>query len=266
MIKKRLIFTLLFDSSNKVFCLSRNFRLQKVGDINWLLKNYQFEKVSRSIDELIILDVSRENRNIDEYLDILNIISSTCFIPITAGGWIRNVEDIKRCMDSGADKISINQPLYEHSESFLYEASNYLGAQSIVASIDYKRINGESKVYTNQGTKEVEERIDEIIMRIRHHVGEVLLTSIDKDGTGMGYDYDEINKLDKELCIPIVIAGGAGNGIHMEDALSKKYVNAIATANLFNFIGTGLQDARKHMIDSKINVPIFINKEDSNNA
>ena len=156
--------------------------------------------------------------------------------------------------------------MYEHNKSFLNEASNYLGAQSIVASIDYKRMNGESKVYTNQGTKEVEGGINNIIMRIRNHVGEVLLTSIDKDGTGMGYDYDEINKLDKDLCIPIVIAGGAGNGMHMQDALSKKYINAIATANLFNFIGTGLQDARKHMIDSKINVPIFIDKEDLKNA
>ena len=117
-----------------------------------------------------------------------------CFIPITAGGWIRDLEQIKECMNSGADKISINQPIFDDYK-FVLNASNYLGAQSIVASIDYKMTEKGTRVYTHQGEREINEDLKTIIGRINNDVGEVLLTSIDKDGTGMGYDYSELGMI-----------------------------------------------------------------------
>ena len=209
---------------------------------------------------MIILDVSRGEPDFKEYLNVLNVISEMCFIPITAGGWIRDLKQIKDCMNSGADKILFNQPIYDNYE-LVINASNYLGSQSIVASIDYKVTEKVTRVYTDQGTRRVNEMLDNIIARIRDDVGELLLTSIDKDGTGMGYDYNELGRINPTLSIPIVISGGAGNELHLKEALCNSSVNAVATANLFNFIGNGLEVARKHMIDSKIDVPIFISDE-----
>src|SRR5687768_4666363 len=111
MLKKRMIFTLLYDNGS--FMLSRNFRLQKVGDLRWLQKNYNFSSIAFSIDELIVLDVTRGERNNAIFCDHLKKLTEGCFIPIAAGGGIRSVEYAKMLLRSGADKVVINTPLFD---------------------------------------------------------------------------------------------------------------------------------------------------------
>ena len=124
MLKKRVIFTLLYDSG--YFMLSRNFRLQKVGNMQWLKKNYNFSHISFSIDELIILDVTRNERNEAAFYEHVRLLNDECFVPIAAGGGIREVEQARKLLHSGADKVVINTLLVEDSEIISEIASNFI--------------------------------------------------------------------------------------------------------------------------------------------
>ena len=135
MLKKRIIFTLLYDDGN--FMLSRNFRLQKVGNVDWLKKNYNFSHISFFIDELIIFDVSRNERNIDKFCKTLNELTEGCFVPITAGGGIRKLDDAKFLLRSGADKVSINTSLFSDLPLLKDLVKNF-GKQCVVGSLDLK--------------------------------------------------------------------------------------------------------------------------------
>ena len=112
MLKKRIVFTLLYDGFS--FALSRNFRLQKVGDLQWLQKYYDFRNISQHIDELIVLNVGSQSCDVDHFSEMLEHLSSLCFVPISAGGGIRSLDDAKKLMSSGADKLVLNTPLFEN--------------------------------------------------------------------------------------------------------------------------------------------------------
>ena len=139
MLKKRIVFTLFYDQG--AFMLSRNFRLQKVGDLTWLQNNYNFSKVAFSIDELVVLDVSRTKRDLHNFCRHLKALSQGCFVPISAGGGIRSIGDAKMLLRSGADKIVVNTPLFE-TPSLIENLSAEFGQQCIVASMDTKLETG----------------------------------------------------------------------------------------------------------------------------
>ena len=147
--KKRIIFTLLYDDGN--FMLSRNFRLQKVGNLDWLKKNYNFSHISSYIDELIIFDVSRNERNIDKFCKALTVLTDGCFVPITAGGGIRKLDDAKYLLRSGADKVSINTLLFSDLSLVKDLVANF-GKQCVVGSIDVKKTDhGKYEILTESG-------------------------------------------------------------------------------------------------------------------
>jgi len=243
-LKKRLIFTLLHDSGN--FMLSRNFRLQKVGDLEWLKRNYDFQKISFYIDELIVLDVSRKDRSIDKFCDILKEISYGCFVPISSGGGIRSMQDARKILRSGADKIVLNTALFEDFK-LIQDLSKEFGQQCIVGSLDIKK-NSKYEIFTQSGSKKIEEinLIQDLINS--GFVGEIYLNSIDQDGTGQGFDLDLLELLPSENKIPIILAGGVGNSSHLSQGMSSSKVDATATANLFNFVGDGLKEARMNLL------------------
>jgi imidazole glycerol-phosphate synthase subunit HisF len=252
MLRKRIIFTLIYD--NGFFNQSRNFRLQKVGNITWLERNYKFQDIAFSLDELIVLNASKNDKNIEEFAKILNNLVDDVFIPIAAGGGVRTLEDAKVLFDNGADKIVLNTILFTDT-TLVKELISQYGSQSIIASIDYKKINDKNKVYIENGNEELEIGLDEYIKYIETlNVGEIYLNSIDRDGTGFGYDFETINTISKDLKIPMIIAGGAGNEKHLSDGLKIDQVNAVATANLFNFIGDGLPKARIKILEEGINI------------
>ncbi len=246
MLKKRIIFTLLYDDGN--FMLSRNFRLQKVGDIHWLKKNYNFSHISFFIDELIIFDVSRNNRNIKKFCDVLSSLTDGCFVPITAGGGIRKLEDAKLLLRSGADKVSINSSLFSDISLSKELISNY-GKQCVVGSIDIKRTDdGSYQIWTESGLKLVDEDISDLLSKLeKENVGEIYINSIDQDGTGQGFDFKLLENIPNDLSIPLIFAGGVGNASHLIEGLRDNRVDAVATAHLFNFVGDGLKKARQNI-------------------
>lgn len=252
MLRKRIIFTLIY--SNGFFMLSRNFRLQKVGDLNWLERNYKFQKIAFSLDELIVLNATKENKSISEFATMISSLVDDVFIPIAAGGGIRSMEDAELLFNNGADKIVLNSLLIENP-SVVSQLTHKYGSQSIVACIDYKKEGYTKEVYIHDGTHKIETTFEEYIdYVIGLDVGEIYLNSIDKDGTGFGYDFDTIKRVGKNIKLPLIIAGGAGNENHLIEGLQVEGVSAVATANLFNFIGDGLPKARKKIIDSDQNI------------
>lgn len=252
MLRKRIIFTLVYD--NGFFNQSRNFRLQKVGNLRWLEKNYKFQDIAFSLDELIVLNASRNDKDMQKFAEILNSLVDDVFIPIAAGGGIRSMEDAKLLFNNGADKLILNTILYTDKELVKELISQY-GSQSIIASIDYKIVDGKNKVYIKDATEELEVELEEYIKYVENlNVGEIYLNSIDKDGTGFGYDLKNIEKVSNNISVPLIIAGGAGNEMHLLDGLKYEFVSAVSTANLFNFIGNGLPNARIEILKNKINI------------
>lgn len=253
MLKKRVIFTLLYDNGS--FMLSRNFRLQKVGDLRWLQKNYNFSRVAFSIDELIVLDVSRGERDISRFCDHLKSLTEGCFVPIAAGGGVRTVEHARTLLRSGADKVVINTPLFDN-QALIGELAAEFGQQCVVASIDAKLAIGVGyEVLVENGNRRVEGLLDVWLNKISELiVGELYLNSIDRDGTGQGYDLGMLNQLPGALAMPVILAGGAGNYQHLAEGLSDKRVDAVATAHLFNFLGDGLESARNNLYEQQFDL------------
>jgi len=252
MLRKRLIFTLIYNQGS--FMQSRNFRLQKVGDVAWLEKNYQFQKIAFSLDELIVLNASRDAKSMVEFSQAVSQLTQDVFIPIAAGGGIRAMEDAELLFKSGADKIVLNSLLFNDVQLVEKLVKQY-GSQSIVASVDYKKTNGINEVFIEDGVTKLDLSLEDYIQHVENlNVGEVYLNSIDQDGTGFGYDLETINQIKKAIKAPLIIAGGAGNERHLLDGLNIDKVSAVATANLFNFMGNALPNARKDIIQSGVSL------------
>lgn len=253
--KKRVIFTLLYNDGN--FMLSRNFRLQKAGNVNWLLKNYNFAHIAQFIDELIIVDVSRDKVDQSMFLDDVGVIAKNCFVPMAIGGSIQNFDTAARFISSGADKVVINS-LFDTSPSTVLQISNYFGRQSIIGGVDIAgnlnvgyRVAGKYNIELTDTTPQ-----DRIAIMIEFGAGEILLQSVDRDGTGTGFDLSIVALVDAFPYTPLIVSGGFGRAEHMIEALRHDGVDAVATSNLFNFIGDGLQKARQLVMDvGDINLP-----------
>jgi cyclase len=256
MLKQRLIFTLLYDGGN--FMLSRNFRLQNVGNLEWLKENYDFSRISYSIDELVVLDVTRQGRNIDTFSLALRSLTEGCFVPITAGGGISDIDSARKLLRSGADKLIINSALYD-SKTFISELASEFGQQCTVASVDIKLSqNGVYEIWSQNGTQPENVLAREWLAKLESmKVGEIYLNSIDRDGTGQGFDLALLDLLPKNFKKPIILAGGAGNAQHLLSGLRDSRVDAVATANLFNFVGNGLRVARESIVASGIVLPMW---------
>lgn len=258
MLRKRIIFTLIY--ADGYFNQSRNFRLQKVGNINWLEQNYKFKEISYFLDELIVINATRDNKEINTFAKELKKIIHNVFIPITAGGGITSINDAKLLFNSGADKLIINSILYTKPDLVKDLVQQY-GSQSLVASVDYSKINGTINVFINDGTKKIDMNIEDYLRYIENlGIGEIYLNSIERDGTGFGYDFDTIDNLSNQLNKPLIVAGGAGNADHLIQGLKRERVDAVATANLFNFIGDGLVNARKEIISKNLNIANWVKK------
>ena len=250
---KRLIFSLLYEDG--MFVLSRNFQRQTVGNLNWLLENYNLEKVSLGLDELIILDVSIE-KNQGEFIRVLKEISQKIFIPITVGGGIYSLNDVENFLQNGADKILLNNLFFKNKKLFT-QIANIFGKQFIVGCIDYKKIDNNHLVFKNEAKNLHEDKtlINQIKDLYSSGAGEIILQSIDLDGTGAGMDKDIIHIIEKvNISSPIILKGGVGRPEHILDLMKNDYVEAVCTANLFNFIGDTFIYTRNLLLKNKIKV------------
>jgi len=179
-LKKRIIFTLLYDNGS--FMLSRNFRLQKVGSIEWLQKNYDFSHIAFYIDELVVLDVTRAERDIGRFSNALKVLAQGCFAPIAAGGGVRTLSDARQLLRSGADKVVVNSVLFD-DPLFVSQLAQEFGQQCVVGAIDIKKdLSGNYRVYTHHGSCLRYEPVNNLLEQFpERSVGELYLNSINQD-------------------------------------------------------------------------------------
>ena len=242
MLKKRLIFTLL--SQNGVFQLSRNFSLQAVGNLDWLRKYYDLSSISRSVDELVLLNVARGEKRMKSFCQDVSKLSSFCFMPIAAGGGIQSLDDAHRLLDSGADKLIVNSALFTRPD-LVRELVQVFGRQCIVASLDYKYTALGAEAILENGQRPSGLTLEQaIVLAEDSGVGELYVTSIDQDGTGQGYDLETVSWASRACRVPVIASGGVGDFRHFLEGLQIENVTGVSTANIFNFLGDGLTKAR----------------------
>ena len=249
--KKRIIFKLYY--TNHFFYLSRNFTLQKVGNIEWLYKYFNFKKITDTIDELVVLNVENEKKKSqlgNDFVENLKKISEKTFIPLTIGGGINNLEKIKQCFSLGAEKVLFNSSI--KNKNLIKNSVKRYGRQAIICSIDYKKINSDFITYVNNGETKYLEIKKHINLAKKLKFGEIFLNNIDRDGTGFGIDNEIYKYIDNKL--PYVVGGGAAKYQHFVECFNQKNISGISTGNLFNFIGDGLKNLRLNLIKSNINL------------
>jgi cyclase len=254
-LKKRLIFTILLQK--KKIVLSRNFKLQSVGNIDWVVENFNIDSLFNSIDELVIINTNRSEEDFSNFCEQIANFSKNCFMPISAGGGIISESHAHEILNSGADKIIVNTILFENP-SLVKSLIKKYGSQCIVASVDYKITDEERIVYTKNGTFNTELKLLEVVEKIiKLEVGEIYLTSIDRDGTGLGYDLEGLKNVVNMSSIPVIASGGIGKIEQFSEGILIGKVDGVSTANLFNFVGDALFDARKHLIESGIDIAVW---------
>jgi len=250
---------LLFDHGH--FMLSRNFRLQRVGTIEWLVNNYDFASTASYVDELILLNVQRDSLISEDFLAHLRKLSDICFIPITAGGGVRDLDSATLLLKNGADKVVVNSSAVEQP-ALVSQLAEIYGRQCVVLGVDLKRVDGVLRAHTKNGSSLVDVSLSEHFSSLRNlPAGEWFLTSIDRDGTGQGFDLDILEVLPQGLTNPVILSGGASKPSHFLSVLADKRVNALATAHLFNFVGDGLYLTRKALLDEGFLLPRWNSEE-----
>jgi imidazole glycerol-phosphate synthase subunit HisF len=230
MLKVRVIPTLLW----KDFGLVKGVGFdswRRVGPVLPAIKVYN----SREVDELILVDImaSREGNRPDH--DSLSDFADECFVPLTVGGGITNLAQIVFLLHAGADKVSLNSVLFDNPH-LVDDAAYQFGVQCIVASIDVYRLEDRFTCFSHSGTRNSQyEPVAWARELADRGAGEILLTSVDRDGTMQGYDLELIEKVTSAVKIPVIVSGGAGNYQHMIDAVKQAGASAVAAASIFHF-------------------------------
>lgn len=205
---------------------------------------------ARNVDELIVLDIDTSLNDKGINTEIIRDIADECFMPLTIGGGINSIEDIYTVLNAGADKISINTKAIK-DRGFIKKASNIFGSQSIVCSIDVKKEKNTYKVYSR---KDGLLDIDPLQLALEYEeygAGEILLTSVDKDGTTNGYDLELLQYFQKKITIPIIINGGAGVPNHFVKAIQNG-ADAIAASHIFHFSQFTPNDIKQELLNKNI--------------
>jgi len=254
--KKRLIFTLLY--SDGYFCQSRNFRCQKVGNYDWLFNNYKFSKIAAFLDELIVLNVNPSADSYPSFLNVVKRIVTNVFVPLSIGGGIYSLERAVDCFQNGADKVILNSAVRKNV-MVTSKIINHFGSQSVVASIDYKLKEKDAWVYDWEQKKIIHGLDLRSYLNLLQETGfgEILLNSVDKDGTGFGFDIETINEHSKNVVLPLIAMGGAGKSKHFSDIFKSVGIDAAATANLLNFISDAIPFARMNLLEEGIDLAKF---------
>ena len=207
-------------------------------------------------DEICFLDITASNENRDTIYNVVKDTSKKCFVPLTVGGGVRSIEDINKLLNCGADKVSINTAAVQNAE-LVIESSKKFGSQCIVVAIDAKK-NGEIwEVFTHGGRKNTGINAIEFAKKMEEcGAGELLITSMDRDGTQVGYDIDLMNKISSTINIPVIASGGVGNLDHLVDGIKLGKASAVLAASIFHYGKFSVKEAKQYL-DSK-GIPVRI--------
>jgi len=203
-------------------------------------------------DEITFLDITASSDNRETMIHMVEEVAGQVFIPLTVGGGIRTVEDIRRMLNAGADKVGINTAAVFNPE-FVKEAAEKFGSQCIVVAIDAKKVSGESKenrweIFTHGGRKETGiDAIEWAIKMVDYGAGEILLTSMDRDGTKIGFDLELTRAISEAVNVPVIASGGVGELQHLVDGVKKGKADAVLAASIFHFAEFTIEEAKRKM-------------------
>jgi len=227
---------------------------RRVGTATQSIKVYDL----RQVDELVFMDISATKDGRGPDFPLIDELADECFMPMTVGGGIRTIEDVRGLLQVGADKIAINTAAVE-SPGLIREVADRFGSQCVVVSIDARRkADGGYELYTHSATRP---RgicpFDFAAEAQRQGAGEVLITSIDRDGTFEGYDVELTRGVAQRVSIPVIASGGAGNFDHMVQVLRDGHASAVAAASIYHFTHQTPLEAKQHLAEAGFPVRLY---------
>ena len=207
-------------------------------------------------DEICFLDITASNENRDTIYDVVERTSKKCFVPLTVGGGVRTVEDINKLLNCGADKVSINTAAVENPK-IIEESSKKFGSQCIVVAIDAKKKNDKWEIFTHGGRNNSGINALEFAKKMeKSGAGELLVTSMDRDGTQVGYDNELMSNITALVNIPVIASGGVGNLDHLVDGIKLGNASAVLAASIFHYGKHSVKEAKEYLASKGIPVRI----------
>ncbi len=229
--------------------------IRDAGDPVEVARRYDRE----GADEITFLDITASSDQRDTIVHVVEAVASEVFIPLTVGGGIRTTDDVLRMLDAGADKVAINTAAVFDPE-FVREATERFGSQCIVVAIDAKQVDagGEAKrweIFTHGGRKPTGiDALDWARRMAEHGAGEILLTSMDRDGTKIGFDLDLTRAVSRAVEIPVIASGGVGNLQHLVDGIQRGEADAVLAASIFHFAEYRIGEAKRYLREQGVEV------------
>ena len=260
MLSKRIIPCLDVDNGRVVKGV-KFVAIRDAGDPVEIARRYDLE----GADELTFLDITASSDNRETMVHVVEQVAGEVFIPLTVGGGIRTLEDIRRMLNAGADKVSINTAAVFNPE-FVREAAERFGSQCIVVAIDAKKVNNPPlqrgaggisrwEIFTHGGRKPT--GLDAVAWArkmVEYGAGEILLTSMDRDGTRVGFDLELTRAISEAVTVPVIASGGVGNLQHLADGIIEGKADAVLAASIFHFAQHTIREAKEHMASRGIEV------------
>ena len=206
-------------------------------------------------DEICFLDITASNENRETIYEVIEKTSKKCFVPLTVGGGVRSIEDINKLLNCGADKVSINTAAVQNPEVVI-ESSKKFGSQCIVVAIDAKKNGDMWEIFTHGGRNKTGINALEFAKKMeKNGAGELLVTSMDKDGTQSGYDIELMKNISSSVNIPVIASGGVGTLDHLVDGI-KSGANAVLAASIFHYGTFSIEEAKQYLASK--NIPVRI--------
>jgi len=207
-----------------------------------------------SVDEIVIVDISK-NKFKKSFINVIENFTKNCFVPLTVGGGIKKIEDAKKYLSVGADKIILNSATIKKTQVINEIAKSY-GSQCVIVSIDFKRIENKFRVCSKSGEKiEIIDPIKWATELENLGAGEIFLNSIDRDGSLSGYELDFLKRICQNVSIPVIIGGGAGNWKHFLEGIQNG-ADAVSTSNIYHFTEKSIMNAKKYLHQNNISIRI----------
>lgn len=224
--------------------------IRDAGDPVEIARRYDLE----GADELTFLDITASSDDRDTMIHVVEQVAGEVFIPLTVGGGIRTLDDIRRMLNAGADKVSINTAAVFNPE-FVREAAERFGSQCIVVAIDAKKVGDHWEIFTHGGRKPTGlDAVEWARKMVAYGAGEILLTSMDRDGTRAGFDLELTRAISEAVAVPVIASGGVGNLQHLADGVIKGKADAVLAASIFHFAEHTIREAKEHMATQGIEV------------
>jgi len=227
--------------------------IKDAGDPVEVARRYNAE----GADELCMLDITATHEDRNTMIDTVHAIAGEVFIPLTVGGGIRTLDNIKTMLHAGADKVAINSAAVKNPE-FVRQAAERFGSQCIVVAIDAKQTaEGHWEIFTHGGRQETGiDAIEWAVQMEQFGAGELLVTSMDRDGTKNGFDLELMKALSEQIQIPVIASGGVGNLQHLVDGVIEGKADAVLAASIFHFAEYSISEAKHFMQDAGIEMRI----------